>query len=743
MTMKVGLGLGLEYLGLFALARPRISGVMVLALTLVLITFLPGLRFQGDIFGQADRQSDVWRDYETLQGDFAFASPQIYILVEPPDEAASIQDWLSTQNQLVLNLRLTQGVVDVQSLFALRDASDNGVTQPLIALGHYPANIDELRTLAEQRPDVAIFMNPNGPVSRIAIVLDQDRLGDIDFANTMVERVTELARSSGLRVRISGASVVQREISDTLLRDMVRMIALSTLVGWSMGLLIFSEIRAVVIVNIISPIAMIWTAGFAAMTGQTLNSITIVLPILASIIAFADAIHLIVPLSKRLSDGQPLRPSIAAVLRSVGPATALTSMTTALAFGSLAFAGGGMVGVAGLGVAAVILAWLAVITLGPLLCLIFARKGLGSTRFNSTRFQMIFRALAAKTLTRCHLIVAGAAFASVLLLYTANQLPSEHLPSDYLPNSSEARAAEVELEKHFSGSLSILVSMPLANTRDPLHPENRARLLEWQSALDGASESDFVWSRARFPEGLLAQLPEDMPDISLDRDRMLFVVNHGWEETGTQSLARVARLRAILATLPGGDEAQVAGASTIVATTALGDIKRLRMGLFFSIALAAGLIAVLSRSLAAGLAVGLSVLLSSLGVLVGSAVWIGTVSYGLIVALIISIGIAIDDGIHIVNVARGSKGNGPIPPSAWTDAIARTGGAILVTSLILMVTLAVTQVSSMPALRSIGREVTLALAAALVLTLTIIAPTAVFVDRLLGFIFPGKESRDD
>lgn len=743
MTMRVGLGLGLEHLGLFALGRPRTSFGMVLALTFVLIAALPGLRFQGDILGQADRQSDVWRDYEALRSDFVLAMPHIYILVEPPDEDTSIQDWLGTQNQLVLNLRLTTGVADVQSLFALRRAGNNGRTQPLIDPGQFPATVDELRALAAGRPDFAAFMNPIGPVSRVAIVLDQDQTGDADFTDGMVERVTELAHSSDLSVQIAGASVVLREISDTLLRDMVRMIVLSTLVGWSMGLAIFSDFRAVLITNIISPVAMIWTAGFAAMSGQALNSITIVLPLLASIIAFADAIHLVVPLSKRLGDGEPLRSAIATVLRRVGPATALTSMTTALAFGSLALAGGGMVGVAWLGVAAVILAWLAVITLGPLLCLIFARKGLGATRFNSARFQTLFRMLAAKTLSNGPLIVTAAVGASVLLLVTASRLPSEHLPSDYLPQSSEARAAEVELERYFSGSLSILVSMPLANPTEPLDPENQARLRAWQSALEGASEGDVIWSRARLPEGLVAQLPEDMPDVSRDRDRMLFVVSHGWEETGTQSLARVAQLRAALATLPGGDGAQVAGASTIVATTALDDIMRLRAGLFLSVALAAGLVAVLSRSLAAGVAVGLSVLLSSLVVLVGSALWIGTVSYGLIVALIISVGIAIDDGIHLVNVARGSGGTGPIPPAAWTDAIARTGGAVLVTSLILMVTLVVTQFSGMPALRGIGREVTLALAAALVLTLTVIAPTAVLVDRLQGRLFPRKAPRDE
>ncbi|GAB5447493.1 MMPL family transporter [Gymnodinialimonas sp.] len=742
MTARIGMGLGLERLGLFALARPKTAGALVVALTLVLVAALPGLRFQGDILGQTDRQSAVWRDYETLRSDFALAMPHIYILADPPDTDGAIEDWLHDQRQLVLNLRLTPGVADVQSLFALREARDGGGTQPLIATANVLASVDDLHSLAAERPDVAAFLNPDGPVSRIAIVLDQDRTGDADFTENMIERISGLVENSPLSTQMAGASIVQHEISETLLRDMVRMIALSTLVGWSMGLLVFADFRAVLITNIISPVAMIWTAGFAAMTGQALNSITIVLPLLASIIAFADAIHLIVPLSKRLAEGEPLRASIATVVHAVGPATALTSMTTALAFGSLAMAGGGMVGVAWLGVAAVILAWLAVITLAPLLCLLLASNGLGTTRFNSARFQSLFCSIAAKTLSRGPLIFASAAGAGIVLLGAASQLPSEHLPSDYLPRSSQARAAEMDMERFFSGSLSVLVAMPVANTSGPLDPANQARLRAWQEALEGASEGGTVWSRARLSDALAAQLPENAPDLSADGDRMLLVVSHGWEETGTQSLARVAQMRTALAALPGGEGAQISGASTIVATTALGDIERLRTGLFLSIGLAAGLVTVLSRSLAAGIAVGLSVLLSSLVVLVGSAAWSGAVSYGLIVALIIAVGIAIDDGIHLVNVARGPNTNGRISSLAWTDALARTGGAVLVTSLILMVTLLVTQASSMPALRGIGREVILALAAAFVLTLTVIAPTAVFMDRLLARMVQRKAPRD-
>lgn len=89
----------------------------------------------------------MWLEYEELRDDFALAMPQIYILVEPPDEGTAIPDWLSTQSQLVLSLRLTPGIANVQSLFALRRANESGGTRPLIDPDQPPESIEDLRAL--------------------------------------------------------------------------------------------------------------------------------------------------------------------------------------------------------------------------------------------------------------------------------------------------------------------------------------------------------------------------------------------------------------------------------------------------------------------------------------------------------------------------------------------------------------------------------------------------------------------
>lgn len=727
--MSPGIGLGLERLGLWSLRFPRVFALLLLVFTGGLVMALPGLRFQGDILAQIDEGGPLWQEYETLSDDFAFAAPDIYVVFEAPGTGDDLGQWLARQSRLVLDLRLTPGVGDVQSLFSLREIEGDAMA-PLFDPQTDSLTPGGLAQIADQRPDVALFLDASGPVSRMAIAMDRQTASQASRSDRLVAQVDRLVQASGLSAQLAGRAVMQRDMSRTLLSDLLRMVVLSIVVGWVVGFLIFTDMRAVIVTNVVSPIAMVWTAGFAALTGQALDPLSVILPLLASIIAFADAVHLVVPLQRRLADAPSPRMATRDIVQEIGPATALTSMTTALAFGSLALAGGEMTRIAGLGVAAVILAWIAVMTVTPLLCLALARKGLGSARFGSDGFRARFRTYAEHTVRAKVWIASLALVATVVLVVAADHLPSEHVPEDYVPLGSDIREAEDLLQSAFSGSLSLLVSMPLAVPGDPSDPENRDRLRDWHEAIEAASPGDAVWSRARLPEALASLIPENGPDISRDGESLLIVINHGWRESGTDSLARVARLRAAVAGLAGGEEARISGVSAVVAEAAIEDIEQLRRGLYLSVVLAAGLVALLCRNLAAGAALGLSVLLSVLTVLVGGALWGGVVSYGLTVALIVSVGIAIDDGIHLINRAGGRAGHGTITPERWCRSAGRTGGAIVVSSVILIVTISVTQFTEMPALRSIGREVMLAMAVALGLTLTVIVPLALLFERI-------------
>lgn len=730
--MTLGLGLGLERLGLLALSRPLIFTVLALLLTIGLASFLPSLRFEGDLLKGLDRGTNAWHSAAKIQAEFSARQPDLHILVELPTDATDYSTWLESQQELVLDVRLTDGVAEVGSVFALREVHADGDTAPILDLFWQGIDQNNLKALRASHPEMALFMSEDADVTLIAVAFDPAFKTSSSKESSLFNQIRIQTEATGLNVRFAGPAAIIAENSRVLRADMMRMVVLSIIVGWIIGLLVFDTVRPVLVTNIVSPVAMLWSAGFAAATGTPIGSVSIILPLLSSIIAFADAVHIVIPLQRRVAEGRPVAAAIYRTICDIGPATVLTSLTTAVAFGSLAFAGPGLTDVALLGVVSVVLAWLAVIILCPLLCLVLAKGDFGGTRLDGLLLQRWLNRLFQLVERNFNAVTLFAVIAAIALLFASAKVPSEHFPPDYIPETSEIRQAEAQLENHFSGSLVTFVTAPRENPGEPVDETDISRLRTWQGALEKIPGIGEVWSRGRLPDEFALNLPRDAPDISKSGDAFLIAVSTEWTELGSETLARIERIKSTIVTLPGGSQAVVASPAHVIAETAITDIDQLRRALLFSVALAALIVAALARSFEAGVAIGASMLICVLAVM-----WLGGiardgVSFGLVVALIISVGIAIDDGIHLSNIARLHAPTGAISEDAWREGLFRAGLPMLASSVILIATMVVTQFAEMPAIRSIGRDIMLALAIALGLTLTLVPCVAIALRRFLG-----------
>lgn len=340
----MSIGLGLERLGLWTLARQRIGLVLVVMLCVLSALLIPRLSFDDGLLKQRIADDRVWSDYTTIQDAFGVTAPSLNIVFHPPEREDDIEPWLKAQSGLVFDLRLLDGVADVQSIFSLRRPMETGAgTQPLIPITDLPQGLDALENLVQSNSDAALFMSSPVPYARMSIFISPSQSGAGEVIEAVLKVIAEFEQTSQFTLSLSGPSIVQAEISKALMRDLRLMVLASTAIGWMVGLFFFTNIRAAAICNIAGPVAMLWTAGFVALTGTSLNAITIILPLLSSVIAFADTVHLVVPFQRRLAQGEDRLDSIRYVMKHVGPASALTSVTTALAFGSLAIAGGAMV----------------------------------------------------------------------------------------------------------------------------------------------------------------------------------------------------------------------------------------------------------------------------------------------------------------------------------------------------------------------------------------------------------------
>ena len=146
------------------------------------------------------------------------------------------------------------------------------------------------------------------------------------------------------------------------------------IIGFSMALLIawvlFRGIASVIIVAMAPTLGVFWTLGiihFTSMDGNPFNAV--IVPILLSMVGFTDGVHMMIQVRRHRAAGMSAPDAARTSIREVGVACWLTSLTTAIGFGSLAIAGHEQVREFGYCcVIGVLMTFVAVITVIPLAC---------------------------------------------------------------------------------------------------------------------------------------------------------------------------------------------------------------------------------------------------------------------------------------------------------------------------------------------------------------------------------------
>ena len=146
------------------------------------------------------------------------------------------------------------------------------------------------------------------------------------------------------------------------------------LVGYGMialmSMILFRGVTAVLIVSLAPALGVFWTLGMVRFFGFQDNPFNdVVLPVLISLVGLTDGVHLMVQIRRNRVAGHSAREAARLGIREVGLACGLTSLTTAIGFGSLALAHHEIVREFGwCCVLGVLLTFVSVVTTIPLAC---------------------------------------------------------------------------------------------------------------------------------------------------------------------------------------------------------------------------------------------------------------------------------------------------------------------------------------------------------------------------------------
>ena len=176
------------------------------------------------------------------------------------------------------------------------------------------------------------------------------------------------ARASGLEVELTGLPLLRSEIVRSAQRDQI----VFTAVGLAFGVLVLfialRDLRVVALAGSAPVVGTLWTVGGMGWTGEPINVVNNVVPVLVLVIGMTDSVHLVREFQRLRDQGTAQRPAARRAVRRVGPACAVTSLTTFFGFLSLSLADFQVVRRFGLTCAAgLLLSFVAVVLVLPLL----------------------------------------------------------------------------------------------------------------------------------------------------------------------------------------------------------------------------------------------------------------------------------------------------------------------------------------------------------------------------------------
>ncbi|XZE55201.1 efflux RND transporter permease subunit [Planctomycetaceae bacterium SH139] len=480
------------------------------------------------------------------------------------------------------------------------------------------------------------------------------------------------------------------------------------LIGYSVigiaALILFRGPAAVFIVALAPALGVFWTLGFLRYFQLEQNPFNdVILPTLLSLLGLTDGVHMMVQIRHHRAAGLPPRDAARRGAQEVGLACVLTSVTTAIGFGSLSLAGHEVVRDFGwCCVLGVFLMLIAILTVIPLACsTILGRRVHAGHHSGVVQRQLGRISVVIDFAIRRRRLVSTLAIAStVLCAVVAAQLEPDERRQQGLPTRSPAVQAIQQMDKSFGGleSARVWVRWSAAAEEQPdavLEMIKRVHGLLDEEELLGSPLSIASLIEAlpgRGPAGsrmaLADLLPPPLKRAFYTPETRTAFVSFRVQDLGIARYAEVfERLEPRLATLAEqhpGFELELAGS----AVRRWQNLYRIVIDLAASLGAASIIIFIVLGLVFRSLRIGLISIIPNMFPLVLTGALLVWMGQGLelvsVCAFTVCLGIAVDDTIHFMTRYLECRETGVDDKQAIHDAFVGVGTALITTTVVLV-----------------------------------------------------------
>ena len=733
-------GFGLEKLGLLALRFPQITLLAILLATPLLLFGASKVEFSSDIREIFRTDSDDFSNLEELLRQYPEISGDILVSIESPKIFQS--QALEELRLLHLELGLIENVSHVLSIFSARHPPTNGgKTKPLFPLDlESVPNFEDLKEQVRSHPLVSKKLLSNDNSLTLFVVALEELKNGVTGQKAAISEIRsvadEILSDPSFKISLTGLSVMRVEIIGSLIRDQ-RTFAM---VGLSIGLILcwffFRSLKYVVLAGVPAVFATLSLRGGMYFFGQEINVLTNVVPALIIVIVFSDALHLLFGIRRNLDSHLELDEAIEKAILEIGPACALTSLTTTIALLSLTLVPHPFVSKFGFTAASgTMIAYIATMTTLPALAkLLLDTKQVNSsdrTNYKITQWIPLLCQMATNSTASHPRKIAAVA---VLILLFAASLHMQNGPRyRYQENLPEKNLAYLTIQ-------NINDKLAGANTLHLLIRWPREHLLNSQKTLDLVKSTHEIVEEIPEINGItslhsiekwlmeggvgsreLFQLLEEWNSplstrVMSTKHKSVLVSGYFTDMDASELIPILERLDKELDRLRQnypGVKLSLTGIVPVSAKSSLEMISQLNRSLFIAIFIIIILIGLAFSSAVAGL---MSILPNLLPVTVGGA-FLFLFGQGLqftsVIAFTVGFGIAVDGTIHVLNRYYLEKRNGRSIILALEQTIKNTGPVLIVSTIILVSGMGATLLSELPMVRLYGQVCIIVLISAL------------------------------
>lgn len=706
-------GFGLHHLGLIALRNPVIATVFLLLLSIAATIGVSKLEFSGENIEILRDGSQELEDYDELLSQFRNFNNDAVVLMRV--ENLSTIEGIETFRDLNFEFQLDERVESILSIFSLvkYGGPDQGWQSALPA----EFNSDEevlaaLKQLAIEIPSSQSLFSPSFDSAVMVVYTKAEATKDKNVQETM-DALTALGKefnSETVNVTIAGQPAIRADLIHSIVADLLFLAPMAFLFCAVLAFVLFKQPVAMFLCALPSLLSIGWFLGGAGLTGTSLNFLTNILPALLIVIVFADTLHLYLKWQKLSEKEADYMASLEQAIREVGPACALSSVTTAAALLSLCLSGNnGLYELGIVGAIAVFGGFVAVIVALPIGAYWTSKYGFKPNKSVANKVSVL-AGPAMKLLNYRKAVLFIGLLLCAAGLYAHTVIDSRFRLIDYLGSQSEVGQSENYIDSTYYGSTPLFAIVDMDQTIALDDPKNEGRVYETIEAVKDVFPAGSFYSLADFAdeikkaggkidEKLIDELPRFLTSrfISEDKSQVLVTIFSSANLSESEMQERLTRMNAALEKRDLQPYVKITGYPVLSGVVAPRLMDNLRISLLVAVLLSIVLIALSSGSIKLGLACLVPNMLPI--VCVELILYLAGIplNMSIAVALTVAFGIAVDDSIHMLNqymLNRRYHDNLP----AVAGAVKEVTPALFSTTLILSGGLIIMCFSTLPAM---------------------------------------------